>query len=290
MNHNALPLHAGMSLKPDYYAEALRHGDPRLWFEVHPENYMVAGGPRLAWLEAIGARHPLSFHGVGMSLAGSDSLDSDHLARLAALVERFRPASVSEHLAWCRHDGRYFADLLPVLRTPQALTELCDKVDAVQQALGRSILLENPTHYVDIEGHSAAEPNFVAEVVARTSCGLLVDINNLFLSQRNIGLDPLAWLAGVPTAAIGEFHLAGHTPDPEYGQRLLIDTHDCTVTNDVWALFGEVLALTGPRPTLVERDGNLPPFTELLDEREQADRLLCAQIVRSDVRAVETHV
>lgn len=289
MNRQALPLHAGISLKPEYYAQALQHTERGLWFEIHPENYMVAGGPRLAWLHAIGADHPLSFHGVGMSLAGSEPLDQTHLARLAELVERYQPASVSEHLAWCRHNGQYFADLLPVLRTPAALTALCNKIDAVQQTLGRSILLENPTHYVDLEGHSATEPDFLSEVVARTGCGLLVDINNLFLSQRNIGLDTRAWLAGVPIDAIGEFHLAGHTPDPAYGEHLLIDTHDCSITADVWDLFAEVLALTGPRPTLIERDGNLPPFAELLSEREQAERLLRVEISRLGRMEVEHH-
>lgn len=235
---------------------------------------MVDGGPRLEWLEAIGGRHSLSFHGVGMSLAGPDPLDEDHLNHLKSLVERYRPALVSEHLAWSVQGGVYFADLLPVLRTRRGLDDICGKILRMQDTLGRTVLIENPTHYLDIDGQAVSEPDFLSELVARTGCGLLVDINNLYLSERNIGIDPIDWIDSVPLDAIGEFHLAGHIEDPEEGPALLIDSHDQAVPDPVWRLYTDILSRTGPRPTLIERDGNLPDFGTLLAERDRAEAIL----------------
>ena len=267
---------AGLGFKPTYFEEALAAPADGLWFEVHPENYMVAGGPRLSMLEALRAARPLSLHGVGMSLAGAAEPDRRHLARLRQLVDRFEPFLVSEHLAWSVNDGRYFPDLLPFPRTTEALLTMVRNVDIVQNALGRRILIENPSLYVALDGHEWNETDFLAQLVLRTGCGLLIDVNNVAVSANNVGVDPHAYLDALPHEAIGEIHLAGHRPDPELGEALLIDSHDAPVAEHVWALFDHLVALTGPGPALIERDGNLPPFAELIAERDRAAAILAA--------------
>lgn len=259
---------AGIGFKPEHYDEAVASPAAGLWFEVHAENYMVEGGPRLAMLEAIGRDRPLSLHGVGMSLAGAEPPDRDHLAALKRLVERFEPALVSEHLAWSRLDGRCFPDLLPVPRTNEVLARCADNVGRVQDALGRQVLIENPTHYLALADHHWSETSFLAELARRSGCGLLIDVNNVAVGAHNIGFDPAAWLAEVPAHLVGEIHLAGHSLDAEGA--LLIDSHDEAVAEAVWALFETFVARIGARPTLIERDGNLPGFAELMAERERA--------------------
>jgi len=266
-------LTAGLSLKPEYYDDALSSrasAAEGLWFEVHPENYMVAGGPRLQWLQRIRGEHPLSLHGVGLSMGGVAPLDEGHLKALRRLVTRFEPALVSEHLAWSVHDGRYFPDLLPFLRTQDALQRVAERIDRMQTVLGRRVAIENPTHYLNIAGHSFSETDFLRELVLRTGCALLLDLNNVWISARNLGTDPAAYLADYPLASVAEIHLAGFTADPQLGDALLIDSHDQPVSEAVWALYRQVLAVTGPIPTLIERDGNLPAFDELLAERDRA--------------------
>ena len=263
---------AGVGFKAEHFAEALAAPAADLWFEVHAENYMVDGGPRLAMLEAVRSERPLSLHGVGMSLAGAAAPDRDHLAALKRLVDRFEPELVSEHLAWSRLDGRCFPDLLPVPRTNEALARLAENIAIVQDALGRPILVENPTHYLSLADHSWSETSFLAELARRTGCGLLIDINNVAVGAHNVRFDPAAWLDAVPGNLVGEIHLAGHSLDAE--GTLLIDSHDRPISDGVWALYDTLIERIGPRPTLIERDGNIPPFAELMAERERAQSSL----------------
>ena len=267
-----MTLAAGVGFKAEHFEEALATPAAGLWFEVHAENYMVNGGPRLAMLETVRSERPLSLHGVGMSLAGAVPPDADHLARLKLLVDRFEPELVSEHLAWSRLDGRCFPDLLPVPRTNEALARLADNIGRVQDVLGRSILIENPSHYLALRDHQWSETSFLAELARRTGCGLLIDVNNVAVGAHNLGYDPAAWLEAIPAKLVGEVHLAGHSLDKE--GTLLIDSHDAAVSDDVWRLYEDFIARIGARPTLIERDGNLPPFAELMAERQRAQDAL----------------
>jgi len=268
-----LPRCAGVGLKPQHYRDVLNAGDPGLWIEVHPENYMVAGGPRLAWLEALRCDRALSFHGVGASIGGLDPFDRDHLARLRDLIERFEPEQVSEHAVWSAHQGVYYADLLPLPRTHTALTHLVDRVDAFQTAIGRTVLLENPTNYLPFASEMD-EPEFLVETARRSGCGLLVDINNIWISANNVGIDPHKYINSLPPALVGELHIAGYMEDPELGRSLLIDHHGAAVSEAVWSLLDFALGRLGPKPVLVERDTNIPDFSELDAERRRADAAL----------------
>ena len=269
-------LTAGLSLKPQYYDAALACPAEGLWFEVHPENYMVAGGPRLAWLEAIRTRHPISLHGVALSLAADAESDPAHLARLALLARRIEPALVSEHLAWSTWRGAYHPDLLPFPRTSEALARIADNVSRAQDALQRRIAIENPSHYLRIDGHAWDEIDFLTELARRTGCGLLLDVNNIYVSARNLGYSADAYLDAFPGERVMEIHLAGHTPDPNLGEALLVDSHDAPIAPEVWALYERLIARTGAHPTLIERDDKLPDFATLLSERERAESLLRA--------------
>ena len=267
---------AGIAFKPQHFREALASPAAGLWFEVHAENYMVAGGPRLAMLEALRRERPLSLHGVGMSLAGSEEPDPDHLAALKGLVDRFEPTLVSEHLAWSRLDGRCFPDLLPVPRTNEVLARCAANIGRIQDALGRQILIENPTHYLTLRDHSWSETSFLAELARRSGCGLLIDVNNVAVGAHNVGFDPAAWLDAIPAEQVGEIHLAGHSLDAE--GTLLIDSHDEPISEKVWSLYETFVARIGPRPTLIERDGNVPAFRELMRERERAQHMLGGEL------------
>lgn len=267
-------LSAGLSLKPAYYDAALSWRGAGGWFEVHPENYMVAGGPRLRWLEAVRAAHPISLHGVALSLAADGPPDEEHLERLAVLSRRIEPVLVSEHLAWSAWRGVYHPDLLPFPRTTQALQRIAANIARTQQALGRPIAIENPSHYLPIEGHEWDETDFLAELAHRTGCGLLLDVNNVYVSARNLGFDAADYLDRFPGEPVWEIHLAGHAPDPQQGAALLIDSHDAPVAPPVWALYQRLIRRIGARPTLIERDGNLPDFSVLLAERDEAHAML----------------
>jgi uncharacterized protein (UPF0276 family) len=269
---------AGLGLKPQHFDAALAAPADGLWFEVHPENYMVAGGPRLAWLEAIRARHPLSLHGVALSLAADAPPDPAHLGRLSALIDRFAPALVSEHLAWSAWQGSYRPDLLPFPRTDEALARIADNVDRAQEALGRPIAIENPAHYLRFDGHDWDEIGFLAALARRTGCRLLLDVNNVFVSARNLGIAAEDYVDAFPGALVDEIHLAGHTADASLGERLLVDSHDAPVDAAVWALYERLIGRIGPRPTLIERDDNLPAFGELMAERAQAEAVLRAPL------------
>lgn len=263
-------LTAGVGLKPEHYEPALGARTEGLWFEVHPENYMVAGGPRLGWLEAIRSRHPVSLHGVSLSLAGDAEPDAAHLQRLAALARRIQPALVSEHLAWSTWNGRYFPDLLPFPRSTAALHRIAANIARTQDALGTAIAIENPSHYLRIDGHEWDEIDFLRELAQRTGCKLLLDINNVYVSARNLDFSADDWIDRFPHALVGEVHLAGHAADPNLGDTLLIDSHDAPIAAEVWQLYRRFVERAGARPTLIERDGNVPGFEELMAEREQA--------------------
>lgn len=265
----------GLGLKSQHYSDAIACDAAGLWFEVHPENYMSAGGPRLAGLEAVRARHPLALHGVGLSLAADADPDPTHLQALKRLVDRFDPFVVSEHLAWSTHRGAHHPDLLPFPRTNAALDRICDNVARMQDALGRQVLVENPSLYLPLKGHTLEEVDFLKALVTRTGCGLLVDVNNVFVSAHNLGYAPEAYLDALPAHAIGEIHLAGHSPDPG-GSGLLIDTHGAPIAEPVWALYTRLIARVGHRPTLIERDDNIPDFVTLLTERARAATLLAS--------------
>lgn len=268
---------AGVGFKPEHFEEAAASPADGIWFEVHAENYMVEGGPRLAMLEALRSIRPLSLHGVGLSLAGVDSPDSGHLGRLRRLIDRFEPTLVSEHLAWSRSGTSCFPDLLPFPRTHGLLDTIGRNIDSAQQALGRRISVENPSLYINLEGHEWSEPDFLAELVRRTGCGLLLDVNNVHVSATNLGFDPLDYIDGLPASAVTEYHLAGHGSDPDLGRSLLIDSHDRPIAEAVWSLYAQVLERLGPRPTLIERDGNIPPFAELMNERDRAAAVLAGE-------------
>ena len=262
-------LGAGLGLKPAHFEAALESKAPGLWFELHPENYLVDGGPRLAWLDALRQAHPLSLHGVSLSLAG-DAPPAGQLADLRRLVDRVQPALVSEHLAWSFWQGVYFPDLLPFPRTQEALRRISANIDAVQSALGRTIAIENPSHYLQLTGHDWDEIDFLGELVRRTGCGLLLDVNNVAVSAHNLGFCAHTYLDRVPAEAIQEIHLAGYSQDPLLGPTLWIDSHDTPVSPAVWQLYQRLIDRIGTRPTLIERDGQVPEFEVLMAEREQA--------------------
>ncbi len=267
-------LTAGLGLKPQHYDAALACPADGLWFEVHPENYMVDGGPRLKWLDAIRARHAISLHGVALSLAADAEPDATHLARLAALAQRIEPQLISEHLAWSTWRGAYHPDLLPFPRTHEALARIADNISRTQDALQRRIAIENPSHYLKIDGHDWNEIDFLTELTRRTGCGLLLDVNNVYVSARNLAFSSEDYLDQFPANAVMEIHLAGHTRDPQLGEALLVDSHDAPIAPPVWALYERLIARIGARPTLIERDDNVPAFEVLLAEREHAAALL----------------
>jgi uncharacterized protein (UPF0276 family) len=269
-----LPVAPGLGFKPEHFSDIQRLSPALGFFEVHAENYMGEGGPPHRMLGRLRQDYALSLHGVGLSIGGPGRLDRDHLARLKGLVERYAPESFSEHLAWSSHGGDYLNDLLPLPYTVETLQAVCDHVDEVQAVLGRRMLLENPSTYVLFEQSTLEETEFLAEVVRRTGCGLLLDVNNVFVSATNHRMDPRAYLSAFPVAAVGEIHLGGHAEEMLPSGLLLIDDHARPVADPVWALFAEALALTGPQPVLIEWDNDVPAFPVLLAEAERAARVM----------------
>lgn len=269
-----LPQKAGIGFKPQHYAQ-LVGGSPTVGFlEIHAENYMGAGGPPHAMLTHLRADYALSVHGVGLSIGGPDPLDADHLARLRRLCDRYQPDSFSEHLAWASHGEAYFNDLLPLPYTAQTLDIVCDHIDQVQQVLGRRMLLENPATYILFEESDISETEFLAQIVRRTGCGLLLDVNNVFVSATNHRFDARAYLADFPLDHVGEIHLAGHDTEELPSGPLLIDSHGREVAEPVWALFAEVLGRSGPVASLIEWDNDVPEYGVLLAEAARAGALL----------------
>jgi uncharacterized protein (UPF0276 family) len=261
----------GIGLKTQHVGALLARPTALDFVEVHAENYMVRGGPFLAHLEKVRERHALSVHGVGLSIGGSGPLDAGHLERLAALVRRFEPRWVSEHLAWSSHGGVCFNDLLPVPYDGPTLQRVCDHVDQVQQRLNRRLLLENPSTYVEFDASTMDEAQFIGEVVRRTGCGLLLDVSNAYVSAVNHGRDAVACIDALPLEAVGEVHLAGFAEDRDAaGDRLLIDAHGSPIDDAAWDLYRHAIGRIGATPTLIERDHNVPSLDTLLAEAERA--------------------
>ncbi|MBR0687516.1 DUF692 domain-containing protein [Bradyrhizobium manausense] len=266
---------AGTSFKPEHLPAILEAGPQAGFFEVHAENYMGAGGAPHRALEAIRRDHPLSLHGVCMSIGGPQPLDRTHLARFRSLVARYQPALVSEHLAWSTHETSFFNDLLPLPYTEATLACVCDHIDEVQEVIHRPLLLENPSTYVTFRESTMSETDFIRAITKRTGCGLLLDINNLFVSATNHGYPALDYLADFPLAHVEEIHLAGHAAQTDDdGNRLLIDSHDGPVADAVWQLFEIIVGQRGPVPTLVEWDSRIPEWPVLLAEAAAAQAIL----------------
>lgn len=266
---------AGTSFKHEHLAAILGERTGRGFFEVHAENYMGAGGPPHRALESVRRDHPLSLHGVCMSIGGEQPLDQAHLARFKNLVERYEPALVSEHLAWSTHESAYFNDLLPLPYNASTLNRVCDHIGEVQDAIRKPLLLENPSTYLAFREQTMSETDFVRAIAQRTGCGLLLDINNVFVSAANHGFSAREYLADFPLARVGEIHLAGHAEQADdEGHALLIDSHDGPVADAVWKLFEIVIAQCGPVPTLIEWDSKIPDWPILKAEAAAAQLIL----------------
>lgn len=270
-----LPTRAGVGFKPEHF-DIIVSDQPDLgWFEVHPENYMGAGGLPHHQLNRIQEHYPLSLHGVGLSIGGPRDLDTRHLNRFKELIDRYNPASISEHLAWSTHEVGYVNDLLPLPYTRETLDVVVAHIDHAQAIFGRPILLENPATYVVFETSTYSEIEFLSEIVARTGCGLLLDVNNVYVSCTNHKRDAGAYIEAFPLQHVGEIHLAGHAEDyDDAGERLLIDSHDRRVIEEVWALYAKTISLIGAKPTLIEWDEDIPDFPVLLDEARRAESIL----------------
>lgn len=280
---------AGASFKPQHFEAILADDSYDGFLEIHAENYMGAGGAPHAMLEALRQRHPLSVHGVCMSIGAPRALDRAHLNRFRALVDRYEPALVSEHLAWSTHDDVFYSDLLPLPYTDETLATVCEHIDAVQSALRRPILIENPSTYLVFTESTYAETTFIREMSRRTGCGLLLDVNNVFVSCGNLGFDPLDYLRDFPLEAVGEMHVAGHDVQrDDEGEPLLIDTHDRAVAGPVWNLYAEAIRRRGPVATLVEWDSDVPGWSTLAAETRAARDIL--QRYATDVAPEGGHV
>ncbi len=266
---------AGIGLRAPHLREIDRDRPALGFLEIHAENYLTPSSS-LATVERLRADYRFSVHAVGLSLGSVDGLDAVHLARVATLVKRLEPDLVSDHLSWSTFGGRYFNDLLPLPYTEEALEVVTRNLDRLQEALGRQVSVENPSCYLDFPHSTMSEPAFLAELVRRSGCGLLLDANNIHVTAHNLGLDPRAWLDGLPAAAITEYHLAGHAVNETDSGRVLIDDHGSKVADAVWALHAECLARFGPRPTLIEWDSDIPALPVLLGEAQRAQAMLAA--------------
>ena len=288
--HRSLPACAGVGLKPEHYGsmlEACGGGGGKGshwqagWVEVHPQNYFGHGGPPHRWLTAVAEEVPLSFHSTALSLGSAAGPDMAELDALAALAARYEPASISDHLSWSSTPGDKFPDLLPVPYARAVLDAFVRNVDLVQSQLGRTILVENPSRYLAFAGDEMDEVEFIAALCARTGCGLLLDINNVDVSATNLGFDAGDYLARIDPGLVGEVHLAGHACEfYDDGSVLKIDDHGSAVSEQCWALYEAFIARSGPLPTLIERDTNLPSWDELAAEAAHADMLMEALDVR----------
>lgn len=270
-----IPARAGVSLKPDHYRTIIETRPDMGFFEVHAENYMGAGGPPHRYLTAVREHYPLSLHGVGLSIGADRPLDPAHLQRLKVLNERYEPALFSEHLAWSSHGTSYLDDLLPVPYTDDTLNRICQHIDQVQTALRRQMLLENPATYIWFKESTWREPDFIREIVQRTGCALLLDVNNVYVASANQQWDEHAYINDFPLAHVQQIHLAGHARQTdEKGRPLLIDSHDRSVDELVWNLFRHVIERMGPVPTLIEWDANIPAWPELQAQAAMAQTLM----------------
>lgn len=267
-----LPTRAGLGLKPEHFRDVLESGPDIGFFEVHAENYMVPGGPMHHYLERIRELYPLSLHGVGLSIGADAPLDKTHLDALSVLIDRYAPQAFSEHLAWSSHGEFFLNDLLPLAYTATTLNRVCDHIDQVQTHLGCRMLLENPATYLEFSTSTLSETDFISDVIRRTGCGLLLDVNNAYVSCINHHREPRAYIRGLPLDRVEQIHLGGFATQADAnGDPLLIDNHGTPIAQDVWALYTEVLEQTGPIATLIERDNDIPPFDVLLAEAKLAE-------------------
>jgi uncharacterized protein (UPF0276 family) len=265
-----IPARAGIGLRAPHVRELLERRPKVAWLEVHSENYFAAAGRAMAELDAVRRDYPLSLHGVGLSLGSTDPLDKAHLDKLMLAVERFAPALVSEHLCWTSSGGNHFHDLLPLPYTEEALAHVTSRIAAVQERLGRRILIENVSSYLEFEHSTLSEWEFLREVAARSGCGILLDVNNIYVSAMNHGFDPRVYIDSIPAREVGEIHLAGHVRNEMEGASILIDSHSRPVSAAVWDLYNYTLAVIGPKPTLIEWDSELPSLDGLLAEAAKA--------------------
>ena len=273
-NHG-LPRAPGVGYKPQHFANIMADAAPVEWLEIHAENYMGAGGRPLAQLRHLAERFEISVHGVGLSIGGEAPLDEDHLSRLAHLCDWLAPQSFSEHLAWSTHEGTFLNDLLPLPYTKATLSRVCDHIDRVQEVLRRPMLLENPSNYLAFAETEMDEVTFLSHIARRTGCGLLLDVNNVYVSATNQGFAPLDYIRGFPLDLVGEIHLGGHNEDVgDCDHPLLIDSHGTEVADPVWALYAQTLELAGPKPTLIEWDNDVPEWPMLAAEAARAARML----------------
>lgn len=269
-----IPAHAGIGLRAEHYRQVTVTLPPVAWFEVHSENFFGDGGAPLKYLELIRQNYPISFHGVGLSLGSCDELNRRHLGQLKTLIERFEPGLVSDHLSWNSIDGKYFNDLLPLPYTDEALELFIRHVGQAQEFLGREILIENPSSYLRYTHSPIAEWEFLSEVANASGCGILLDVNNIYVSATNHGFNALHYLRSLPRSKIREIHLAGFTINRYSEGDILIDTHNALVSEEVWALYREAVDRFGALPTLIEWDTDMPPLQVLLDEAGQAEEIL----------------
>lgn len=267
-----LPNLPGVGYKPQHYSDLIDTPGTVGWLEIHAENYMGDGGRPIAQLRQLTERFPISVHGVGLSIGGEGRLDPEHLARLKHLVGWLNPTVFSEHLAWSTHEGAFLNDLLPLPYTEATLTRVSDHIDELQNTIDRRMMLENPSSYLAFDESTWSEPEFLREVAKRTGCGLLLDVNNVFVSATNLNYDPKQYIADYPLEHVGEIHLGGHDEDEDdHGKPLLIDSHGAPVVDPVWALLDHTLTLSGPRPILIEWDTDVPEWPILHAEAERAE-------------------
>lgn len=278
------PPRGGIGLKSQHFADlidASARGAGPSWVEIHPQNYMMASGPMHRWLAAVREALPVSFHSVGLSLGDPGGVDLDELERLALLCERYQPNLVSDHLSWSSIGGESIPDLLPLPMTHDSLAHFVRQVEVVQERLQRRILIENPSRMIAFAGDDYAEPEFLAELVKRSGCGLIIDVNNVIVQEINLGIDRNAYVDAIDGAAVGEIHVAGHALEDHGGQLLAIDDHGSPVSEDCWALLARLTDRIGPRPVLVERDNAIPSFAELAAEAARADDILIGRQARA---------
>jgi len=276
--HDPIPNAPGVGYKPQHLAAILADPGPGRWLEIHAENYMGDGGPQLAQLRHLREKFPISCHGVGLSIGGQGRLDPEHLARLKHLTNWLQPALFSEHLAWSSHETGFMNDLLPLPYNMATVAQVADHIDEVQTTIGRQMLLENPSLYVAFTESTMDEIGFLTEVQARTGCGLLLDVNNVFVSATNQNYSSEAYIDAFPVAHIGEVHLGGHDAQvDDHGAPLLIDSHDAAVVDPVWALYARLIGRTGARPTLIEWDNDIPEWPVLMAEAARAQAVLVSQ-------------
>ena len=280
----SLPLRSGIGLKSQHFEDILNQHPPIGWLEIHPENYMCSGGPNHKYLTAIRKNYALSMHGVGMSLGSSDGIDDKHLLRLKTLVDRYQPEQVSEHLAWSHWRSSFLNDLLPLPYSQENLNTVIDNVDKVQNTLHRTILIENPSTYLAFSGNDSEEYEFLNNICKQSGCGLLLDINNVYVSSQNNQFDPFTYLDHIDSSLVGEIHLAGHQAMPLIGDKqILVDNHGAPIIDEVWKLFEYFISISNQTfPVLIERDTNIPDLNELLDEASIAEKSM-QKILRQSV-------